>query len=98
MRERTSTVRMTLTTTTFVLLMTAGMTSATWAQSLDRGPYLQQGTPTSVIVKWDTSSNTDSRVTYGTDVNNLNLVEEVSGNLRRFRTLGKCRCVLRGNV
>jgi acid phosphatase type 7 len=39
---------------------------------LMRGPYLQLGTPTSVVVRWRTDVNTDSRVRYGTDVNNLN--------------------------
>jgi acid phosphatase type 7 len=39
---------------------------------LERGPYLQMGTPTSVIIRWRTDVNTDSRVRYGTDVNNLN--------------------------
>ena len=34
--------------------------------SVSRGPYLQQGTPTSVIVRWRTDSATDSRVSFGT--------------------------------
>ena len=32
-----------------------------------RGPYLQLGTPTSVVVKWRTNSATDSKVSYGAD-------------------------------
>ena len=32
-----------------------------------RGPYLQLGTPTSVVVKWRTGSPTDSKVSYGAD-------------------------------
>jgi acid phosphatase type 7 len=39
---------------------------------LTRGPYLQTGTPTSVVVRWRTDVNTDSQVRYGTNVNNLN--------------------------
>jgi hypothetical protein len=39
---------------------------------LTRGPYLQSGTPHSVIVRWRTSVPGDSRVSYGTNPNNLN--------------------------
>jgi acid phosphatase type 7 len=35
--------------------------------SVTRGPYLQIGTPSSMILKWRTSSPTDSRVRYGLD-------------------------------
>lgn len=45
-----------------------------------RGPYLQSGTSTSTIVKWRTSNSTNSQVWYGTDVNNLNQTEVVSGS------------------
>ncbi len=38
---------------------------------LTRGPYLQQGTPSSMIVRWRTSSPTDSRVRYGVDPDHL---------------------------
>src|ERR1700741_496447 len=41
--------------------------------ALSRGPYLQIGTPTSVIIRWRTSNNTSSKVTYGTSLSNLNL-------------------------
>ena len=41
--------------------------------TVTRGPYLQLGTPTSVILRWRTDSATDSRVRYGTDPANLNL-------------------------
>lgn len=33
--------------------------------SVTRGPYLQTGTPTSVIVRWRTDAPSDSRVSYG---------------------------------
>src|SRR5436309_2868654 len=36
-----------------------------------RGPYLQTGTPSSVIVRWRTDLATDSRVRYGTTVGSL---------------------------
>jgi hypothetical protein len=36
-----------------------------------RGPYLQLGTPTGVVVRWRTSDATDTRVLWGTDAGNL---------------------------
>ncbi len=36
-----------------------------------RGPYLQSGTSTSVIVKWTTSIATDTKVNYGTSLGDL---------------------------
>jgi hypothetical protein len=38
---------------------------------LTRGPYLQLGTPTSIIVRWRTDLPTDSRVRYGFDPQEL---------------------------
>ncbi len=35
------------------------------AQTITRGPYLQTGTPSSVIVRWRTDNATDTRVRYG---------------------------------
>ncbi len=43
---------------------------------LARGPYLQMSTPTSIVVRWRTADDTDSRVTYGTDLGNLNTVSD----------------------
>ncbi|NNF22708.1 MAG: metallophosphoesterase family protein, partial [Saprospiraceae bacterium] len=37
-----------------------------------RGPYLQIGTSTSVVVKWRTDNPSDSKITYGTSPGNLN--------------------------
>jgi hypothetical protein len=42
------------------------------APRLLRGPYLQLGTPTSVVVRWRTDLPTDSRVRYGTSPGALN--------------------------
>jgi len=39
--------------------------------TVTRGPYLQMGTPTSVVVRWRTSAQSDSSVCYGTDPLNL---------------------------
>ncbi|HXG62701.1 MAG TPA: metallophosphoesterase [Planctomycetota bacterium] len=44
-----------------------------WAQTVTRGPYLQQGHSTSVIVRWRTDTPTDSRVRYGTSAGSLTL-------------------------
>ena len=43
------------------------------APLVTRGPYLQTGTATSVIVRWRTSTATDSRVRYGTAAGSLTL-------------------------
>jgi hypothetical protein len=41
------------------------------AQTVTRGPYLQIGTPNSIIVRWRTDSATDSRVRYGQSQDSL---------------------------
>jgi hypothetical protein len=44
------------------------------AQStLDRGPYLNLGTPNSMVVKWRTTTSETGEVKYGTDQNDLSL-------------------------
>ncbi|WP_298364989.1 metallophosphoesterase [uncultured Lutibacter sp.] len=50
-------------------------TAMVGAATVDRGPYLQLGTPTSVIVKWRTTTATDSKVNYGTALGSLNSSE-----------------------
>lgn len=47
-----------------------------FAQVLTRGPYLQSGTPTSVVVRWRTDLPADSRVQYGTSAGNLSMLAE----------------------
>ena len=44
------------------------------AQTLTRGPYLQSGSPTSVVVRWRTAGATDSQVRLGTNLAELNFV------------------------
>lgn len=39
---------------------------------LKKGPYLQIGNSNSIIIRWSSDVPTDSRVSYGTDQNNLN--------------------------
>jgi hypothetical protein len=54
-----------------------------WAQiNISRGPYLQVGTPESIVVRWRTENPSDSRVQYGTDPQNLSHTVDVNGNTR----------------
>ena len=46
-------------------------TSSLFAQQVVRGPYLQQGTPDSVVVRWRTDVPTDSAVRFGLDAAKL---------------------------
>jgi hypothetical protein len=39
--------------------------------AVTRGPYLQMGTPSSIVLQWRTNAATESRVRYGTDPANL---------------------------
>ena len=65
MRAFVSMIRRALTAAAVtVLLVEVG---AAHAAVLRRGPYLQVGTPNSVIVRWRTDVATDSRVLFGLD-------------------------------
>ena len=46
-------------------------TAVVHAQSITRGPYLQNSTETSVVVKWRTDSASDSQVDFGSAPGNL---------------------------
>lgn len=46
-----------------------------YAQSIVRGPYIQQINTNSVIIKWKTNQNTSSGIFYGTDSTNLDQSE-----------------------
>ena len=48
------------------------------ALTLTRGPYLQLGTQSSIVVRWRTETATNSRVRYGTDPSNLSSVVDDS--------------------
>ncbi len=50
--------------------------SASNLPQVTRGPYLQKGTPTSVLVRWRTATPTDSRVQFGRALGNLNQTAE----------------------
>jgi len=60
------------------LLMLA--TGSVFGQTVVRGAYLQQLTDSSIIVRWRTSTATDSMVRFGTDSENLNLSSSVAGS------------------
>src|SRR4029079_8181621 len=51
-----------------------------FAASVTRGPYLQIGTQSSMIVKWRTDVATNSRVRYGLDPAALNSFKDVATN------------------
>ncbi|MCY3841031.1 MAG: hypothetical protein OXH09_20700, partial [Gammaproteobacteria bacterium] len=46
--------------------------------SVVRGPYLQMGTPSSMIVRWRTDGFTDTKLSYGTAVGNLDTTIEIA--------------------
>src|SRR5437773_7426753 len=48
------------------------------ANTLTRGPYLQMGSSTSIVVRWRTGTASNSRVRYGADPANLNLTADNS--------------------
>ena len=62
---------------TLLLILIAPTPSS--AQDVLRGPYLQQVTPTSIVVRWRTSIATTSRVVLGTTVGASTIVETVTG-------------------
>ncbi len=56
-----------------LLLAMVCLPSNTHGQDINRGPYLQQGGPNSIIVKWRTSDLENSSVAYGLTTENLSL-------------------------
>lgn len=50
------------------------------AQVLTRGPYLQSGTESSIVVRWRTDLPTDSRVSFGAAPGALNFIAEDAGS------------------
>ena len=46
--------------------------------SVVRGPYLQMGTPSSMIVRWRTDGFTDTRLSFGTQVGSLDTTIEIA--------------------
>lgn len=58
-----------------------------WAQTVTRGPYLQSGSHTSVVVRWRTDVATDSRVRFGTNLADLNFVVDDSTSTTEHEVL-----------
>lgn len=54
-----------------ILLGVGVVASDAQAQTLARGPYLQLGTPTSVVVRWRTDQSSDSVARYGSSPSSL---------------------------
>ena len=79
--------------------------------SVTRGPYLQIGTPNSVVVRWRTNIPTDSRVSYGTTQGSLIsnadnatqttehevVLSTLSAGTKYFYSVGSTSQVLAGN-
>jgi hypothetical protein len=60
------------------------------AQTVSRGPYLQQATPTSIIIKWKTNSATNTKVNYGTSQSNLSssVSNTISSTIHEIKLTG----------
>lgn len=59
----------------FMLICLLGNNVSLKAQSVERGPYLQQVGQESVIIRWRTDNNTSSKVWFGFSSSNLNQSE-----------------------
>src|SRR5215218_2431730 len=55
----------------FSIVVPTLLFSSATAATLTRGPYLQDGTPSSVVIRWKTDSGTDTLVQYGDAPGNL---------------------------
>ena len=55
----------------FLFIAFLGNTFLHMAQSVIRGPYLQSPTDNSIVIKWRTDVNTQSKVSFGTNLNDL---------------------------
>ena len=71
----------------FLLILLGLLTPIAWGQSITRGPYLQQQTDQSVIVRWRTDVATDSVVRFGTNSANLNLSSSESASTTEHTVL-----------
>ena len=63
----------------YLLLGLISLATLSPAQNLERGAYLQNGSPNSITVRWRTASPANSVVRYGTGPDTLTLSETVSG-------------------
>ena len=58
-----------------VLISGALATSHAATPKVQRGPYEQMSTPTSIVLRWRTDLFTNSQVIYGTNLASLNLTK-----------------------
>src|SRR3954464_5857855 len=91
-------------------LLLLGMAAPALAQTVSRGPYLQQGSNSQIIVRWRTSTATNSRVQYGlsatgpwTNVDNASSVTDhvvtitgLTANTKYFYSVGSTAATLSG--
>ncbi|MFN6943518.1 MAG: metallophosphoesterase [Cytophagaceae bacterium] len=59
-----------------MLLFDLDLKGSAYDFGLVRGPYLQSGTDTSMVIRWRTTEPTSSRVMYGTTTDNLELTTD----------------------
>jgi hypothetical protein len=81
------------------------------AATITRGPYLQVGTPSSMVIRWRTDVATTSVVNYGTSVSNLDMTEtdanattehvvklsNLQSNTQYFYAIGSTDGILQGD-
>jgi hypothetical protein len=105
------TLRHTILTTLLGLNLWLLEAAPTWAQTLTRVPYLQSGTPTSIVLRWRTSTATNSVVRYGTVQGSLTLQVQnaasttehevrltgLTPNTRYYYSVGSTTLTLAGN-
>jgi acid phosphatase type 7 len=96
-------------------ILAAAAVLAAWAtpaeaQTVTRGPYLQRGSPNTVVVRWRTDVATDSRVRYSTSLTgtfttvndaastteHVVTVSGLSANTKYFYSVGSTSAVLTG--
>lgn len=69
----------------YLLVIAMLAVAPSFAQVVNRGPYLQTPTDNSIIVMWRTDVNTATTVWYGTDPLELDQVASISDNVRDHR-------------
>lgn len=82
------------------------------AQTIVKGPYLQIGTPTSVVIKWETNIATSTKVEYGPNASSLSfftgsllldtvhevLITGLSPYTKYYYTIGTTTSVIQGDT
>src|SRR6185436_3493942 len=95
-----------------VLIVTASTFAGSAATTLLRGPYLQMGTPTNIVIRWRTDTTNAGRVQFGTNSSALSefadeasaatnhsvLLADLSPDTIYFYTVGTTNQVLAGGT